>query len=400
MKTSFIKTINILAIFALVLLLLPTATVKPRADASRQIPQDGLIAYWPLDETEGDTAEDVIKSVEGRNLKVKGNISWKPGKFGNAFEFDGNTVLQMDGTHQIKEYNLTVSLWAKLEDYPESDTGANILMANSDLAGIGMGAMDFGLIYGQPYSYVVMDFPQTGDRVIYEKDMKTDLKGKWTHFAVIYNTDEGFDYAKIFINGEEVAHTNLQWILGVEIKLGYPENKKGTRLPMYPFNFGGYSKRDGDEVIRSIVGLMDDIAIYNRALSLDEIKILADIKGDPTPVPTEAPTKAPDESLDESSYPVSDVSDESSDFPSQENSKDDSSDLSAVIPSESKSEVSTEPAPSPDVSDDTSQESDIIDKETKLKDLNIDLLLIPLSVLIALSAITGLIFYLRNLYKK
>ncbi|MHB8962982.1 MAG: LamG domain-containing protein, partial [Saccharofermentanales bacterium] len=217
---------------------------------------------------------ELTETMAGRDLAVQGATQWVDGKYGKAFYFDGKTVLAMDGAKAIKVYNLTVAFWAKIDDFPASDTGANMLVVNSDLAALDKGAFDFGFFGKGLYAYVVNSFTGgTGDRVSQGVDISAQIKGKWQHFAVVYDTDEGKEFAKLYLNGSEVASSTLKSILGLQIKLGYPKTAAYKKCAL---NFGGYTDTAG-VVQRAIKGAMDDIAIYDRALGVDEIKQLAGI---------------------------------------------------------------------------------------------------------------------------
>ena len=167
--------------------------------AAQVVDQTGLLAYWSLDEGTGTTSKELIGLTAGRDLAVKGTSQWVDGKNGKAFYFDGNTVLTMDGAKAIKTDNLTVSLWAKIDSFPTSDTGANVFMVNSDLSALDKGAFDFGFFGKGLRSYVVNNFAGgTGDGISHGIDISADIQGKWQHFAVVYNQDEGAEYAKLY----------------------------------------------------------------------------------------------------------------------------------------------------------------------------------------------------------
>ncbi|MHB1453530.1 MAG: LamG domain-containing protein [Saccharofermentanales bacterium] len=276
MKKRVIRTLTVLCAIAIGIISagsLGSLNAVP-LDAEHTIPQTGLVAYWNLDEGTGTVAAELTGTMAGRNLAVQGATKWVDGKYGKAFYFDGSTVLAMDGAKAIKVYNLTVAFWAKIDDFPASDTGANMLVVNSDLAALDKGAFDFGFFGKGLYAYVVNSFTGgTGDRVSQGVDISAQIKGKWQHFAVVYDTDEGKEFAKIYLNGSEVASSTLKSILGLQIKLGYPKTAAYKKCAL---NFGGYTDTAG-VVQRAIKGAMDDIAIYDRALGADEIGQLAGI---------------------------------------------------------------------------------------------------------------------------
>lgn len=360
--------------------------------ASQYVSMEGLLAYWDLDDGSGSTAKELIRKVDGRDLKVIGNVSWVEGKSGKAFYFDGSTVLAMDGAKVIRTENITVSLWAKIESFPESDTGANLFMVNSDLAALDRGAFDFGFFGAGLRSYVVNNFAGgTGDGVSHGVNIESQIKGKWQHFAVVYNQDEGAEYAKLYLNGNEVASSNLISILGLELKLGYPRTASYKKCD---FNIGGYVDTGGN-VIRSINGAMDDIAIYGRVLSAAEIKILAsgtrpDFTPQPTATPQATPTSSQNSPTPGGATPTLEPSvSESSPQESSEISDTESSEILSS-PEESLPEIST-----PVLSESSDPSSD--ESETPADDgenSGVSTAIIIVSVLAASGGIAFLIYYL------
>jgi hypothetical protein len=277
MKIRIRRTAGMLMITGV--LLLSAQWTPATLHAEHMVPQDGLVAYWSLDEGSGSTASEQTGVMAGRTLSVLGASTWVDGKYGKAFYFDGNTVLAMDGASAIKAYNITVSFWAKIDDFPTSDTGANLMVVNADLAALDKGAFDFGFFGKGLYAYVVNSFSGgTGDRVSHGVDISSQIQGKWQHFAAVFNTDEGAEYAKLYLNGAEIASSTLRSILGLQIKLGYPKTAAYKKCAL---NFGGYTDTSG-VVQRAIKGAMDDIAIYDRALNPAEIGQLAGIAPTPT----------------------------------------------------------------------------------------------------------------------
>ncbi|MBQ4354664.1 MAG: LamG domain-containing protein, partial [Clostridia bacterium] len=110
-----------------------------------------------------------------------------------------------------------------------------------------------------------------GDGVIEcnNKDLKTNMKsvnpvveGEWTYITYVYDNVE--KYTAVYYNGE------------LENRVDYEENM--GQLDINQFAVGafyyGTSPKDGGTPIRILPGAMDDVRIYNRALSQEEIKQL------------------------------------------------------------------------------------------------------------------------------
>lgn len=264
------------------------------ADA-QEVSTDGLEGYWNFDEGSGTTITD--QSGKGRNLTVEGNSKWTEGLKGKAFDFDGSTVLLMDGKKQIKAYNLTISMYVKIKEFPKSDTGANILVVNEGVSALGQGSVDFGFFDGKMYSYVTGIQWDKGDRVSGAADF-SGMKESWHHVAVVYNQDYNEEIGKsfIYIDGKLDGSTELAMTVGSDLILGFP---KTASYPKYNACIGGY-RDDSGNVTRSIIGAIDELMIFSRALSDAEIAQLSgtaqpDSKNEPSNQPSEDTLKTSSE---------------------------------------------------------------------------------------------------------
>ena len=90
---------------------------------------DGLVAYWPLNESNGDTAADA--SGNGHDGTLLGDPAWGGGLFGGALEFDGvedEVVVPYDAA--LNPETLTVCAWANVE--PGSAGAHRAILASRD----------------------------------------------------------------------------------------------------------------------------------------------------------------------------------------------------------------------------------------------------------------------------
>ncbi len=197
-----------------------------------------MVAYYPF---EGNP-EDV--SGNDNHGEITGGSKWVAGKFGDAIELDPAAYIEMqvsDSLHGdiFKSDPFTISAWVN----PNFDgttwehiwrslpgaAGHNTLFINKDQ----------GLISwrGRVGGWTVLCQTDGG---IVEAD-------KWMHVAV---TGDG-DKFKIYADGEVVAETDFQDTDGANIN----------------YRIGG----SGGE---TFAGLMDDFAVFTRALDEDEINLI------------------------------------------------------------------------------------------------------------------------------
>jgi hypothetical protein len=210
-----------------------------------------LVAWWKFDETSGGTAAD----SSGNNYhgtRVHGNPVWSPdGKFGGCLYFN-----EMYGFAIPKEVfdgidkAITISVWVNGDE--DQEPHSNVILQ----AGAGRG--------GRPYIVTVKtDWKKDGqvafmtgrgeaEQLSYIARLD-EWAGRWSHYAFVKDADEGF--MRIYVNGRLV------------------DEKSGTTASMAGVGaarIGIAPDRFGDQY----VGKLDDLRIYNYALSAEEIQQL------------------------------------------------------------------------------------------------------------------------------
>jgi len=99
---------------------------------------DGVVGAWHFDEGEGNIAHDT--SGEGNDGTIYGGANWTDGKFGKALEFDGvdDYVEVLDDESLRITGNLTLTFWV----YPELDVSTYQGICGKDKEGEGVAAID------------------------------------------------------------------------------------------------------------------------------------------------------------------------------------------------------------------------------------------------------------------
>ena len=212
-------------------LLLPFLTFFLASVASAQIPSSGLVGYWPFNGNAND------ESGNGNNGTVNG-ATLTTDRFGNAnsaYSFDGvNSNIALTDIDLIN--NATISIWIK-----------PVGVLGSVVSKYGNGNESYEFIYNNNthglYGHVgVVTNPNNN---IYSDNPLT--LNSWSHCVLVI--DNGT--AKIFINGNQVfAQQGVNSIFQNNDNVLIGKSVWGGNL----FN-----------------GLLDDLGIYNRALTPAEI---------------------------------------------------------------------------------------------------------------------------------
>jgi len=244
---------NLLCGIAAVLLLGSAAEVWAQAAASRA-PADKekppaldtdphLVGWWKLDDASGTTAASACKG--GKKGALKGGLTFEddgaPGRLGKALKFDGQDgVLEITGYKGIAGTKpRTVAAWIKTKT-----TRGELIAWGTD---------DFGQMF--IFTHIRGRVGITpGGGYLYVNDQIHD--DQWHHVAAVVVKGDPpnlHDSVKLYLDGAlaEIHDIGL--------------------LDLWPVD-------TGDEldvrIGRRFDGLMDDVRIYDRALSEDEMKAL------------------------------------------------------------------------------------------------------------------------------
>jgi hypothetical protein len=194
-----------------------------------------LVLYLPLD----GAAEDA--SGNGNDVIVHGNASWVDGKYGQAMQFDGTTYVEVPdspGSGLDGVPGLTIEVWVKMSAHHDN--------------GIVVKLISEGVHWPTVYNIETWS-----DQLAYF-GVNEDT-GEWIVGG--YPLDEWFHLTGVFDNGTETIYIN-----GEEMgSMSDPSDVvPDSDRPVY---IGCV-----DPASYFFVGELDDIAIYNRALTQAEIQ--------------------------------------------------------------------------------------------------------------------------------
>lgn len=221
--------------------LAPSVVPAPRLD-------QGLLAHWKMDEGTGSAVNDSAGSGHGT---LTNSQRWTAGVMGPGLSFGGKHYVSTSSAPQFSATgSFSISAW-----FRTSIGGAEMALAGFTKPS--KGAIVLGLDKGKP-RLVVHDDVGNGDGVTTTKLYST---GDWHH--VVGVRDRAAGKLRIYVNG--VVTTATDWTKGA-INQG-----KVTMA------IGGRTNSTG--VDQKLHGAVDDLRVYNRALTAAEAKALSDSGG-------------------------------------------------------------------------------------------------------------------------
>jgi hypothetical protein len=262
--------------------------------------QDGLVAHWTFDEGEGTTVADKVSGYIG---EFRGNVEFDAGKVGsNSLYFNGvDAWVQTDLLDDLKTAEeFTMAAWFNTEV-----TGNEIqqhMLWIGDSTGNGWG--------GQQETHISINhFAGYVDKLIFAFGDGADTDGRmvniiseedffdvneWHHIASVVRIFDG-DTSRV-TTGELYLDGQLLTPFVHEFptrEIVYDEIlRDGWNMPLV-FGQAGNGQR-------KFVGMLDDVQIYNKALTAEEI---ASIMAGDTAVETESPSNVANEFQLHGNYP-------------------------------------------------------------------------------------------------
>ncbi len=214
---------------------------------------DGLVLYMPLDEGAGNTVEDF--SENGFEGELNGGAKWVDGKFGKALEFAASAdfVEVADDKAFHIEDEITQAAWVNLDRLPS----AHAIVFGT--RGGGGRAIGFG--YGMnPNNGIKVWTNAAGGGFLDINDNATELDtGKWYYLAYTH-TSANSGQVKIYVDGV-VTHD------------------RDSNNPVAPA--GAPSRiQIGTWSGEAWPGIVDEVRLWNRALSDDEMAASMDMGAD------------------------------------------------------------------------------------------------------------------------
>lgn len=222
-----------------------------------ELPSSGLIHHYSF---EGN-ALDSVGTIDG---VPKGDTTFQAGYDGLSVSFDGNSdyiELPVDLVGDSPEW--TISGWILIRNYDHHHSvyGEYSSTFNADTNNYitSMGTPNFGLAYDT--------FPPFGGNVTSET-LSTEI---WTHFAVV--RDNGL--VLIYLDGLPSGFGTYEPYTGIPTTFA----AFGARLESEGSVYDVVSGNNNPEIY-SMDGMLDEIRIYDRALTESEIATLAGVESD------------------------------------------------------------------------------------------------------------------------
>jgi hypothetical protein len=244
------------------------------ADATAAVPTNGLVAYYRCDQIEGTTLRDRSGNANNGTLLVAtgtggasgtGGVAGpgykvEPGKIGNGLTLiqAGNGYVSLPPALFLGATNLTITVWIKLNTLVTwqrlFDVGVNAHLAANPMTGTSYLNLILKDLNGK------LGLNATTDGYLGEQRITSEPipQGAWKHVAVVLASGK----ATLYIDGSVVGMSSaLPTLQGL-----------GT----IDYAYVGRSQFPGDPALDAEI---DELRVYNRALSVGEVEAVFNFAG-------------------------------------------------------------------------------------------------------------------------
>lgn len=237
-------------IFVCMMLVTSFIVIFPVENAKADL-TTGLVGYWSLNETSGSIVHDY--SGNNNNGNLYGPIWANDGALDGGLSFDGINdyalIPHSESLNFADENSFSVSFWI--------NSSGTLISLREVLVSLGTGAINSGFYITREFEnktilFAIGDGDLTNYCGLFSNGMI--LENFWYHVAIVWDGNTIY----IYINGSLDNSVQLT-------SFNYADDSK-------PLEFGNHWGYTGNN--HPFHGILDEIRIYNRALTENEIKSL------------------------------------------------------------------------------------------------------------------------------
>ena len=220
------------------------------AQVPSYVPTDGLLGYWPFSGNANDESGNENNGVVNDAILTEDRFGDPMNSY--LFSREQDQDISISATPLLNNIsNITISLWVNLNSYGEvGQSGYNHYINKTNQTGLPEGFV-FANNNTQLYFY-------HGDGANFYFTNDLPVLNEWSNLVVSYNYDETTSensYCKFYING----------LLKGEIQTSQELGDVGANILIGKYATESYNRLDGK---------IDEIGIWNRALTQEEITTL------------------------------------------------------------------------------------------------------------------------------
>ena len=234
---------------------------RPRIIAGATAITNGLLGWWKFDEGTGTTVVD--SSGNGHTGTLINSPSWTAGKIGGSITLNGSNQYVECGELADNLSDMTVSCWAKTTD----GAGANWKLLVSKITNGGNGAGWYLSLYAGIVQLLTQE--AGGNSWVQRGSAYSPLhlydNGIWHHIVMTYSGGFYSGTFQIYVDSQPITMANHDGGTAFTSISTTSTVKIGVDSDLSSYSY--------------FLGSIDDVRIYNRALSAAEVLQIYNLQG-------------------------------------------------------------------------------------------------------------------------
>jgi len=205
-----------------------------------------LVAYWSFDDS---SSTKITESGGSGLVTINKGAKHVKGFIGNAMEFNGSSVLFVEYSPILDAFSkgITVAAWIKKDNATHWNTVLSREIDSTKSEYMGLAVFK---------NHALFSIDPNGKKYIKVTDTASIIPDKWVHLSGTYDNDT----LRLYVNGRKINSTFQKGPIFFRDK--------------NPLIIGGNSNDKNHTLVDCFKGCIDELRIYNRALSEKEIKSL------------------------------------------------------------------------------------------------------------------------------
>lgn len=219
--------------------------------AATQDITSGLVGYWALNEGSGSNAGD--SSGNGHSGSLSGGPTWTTGKSGAGLSFNGSgTSVAISGSAVNTSSSYSVAAWVQLNNLNNWSTAVS--QDGSNVSGFFLQyTSPSGGTDGGKFAFSLVSADSTSGTSVRATSPFSPSANVWYHLVGVY--DSGANTSKLYVNGVLASTRSVTAAWNATGNTAIGRAKWGGATDFWP-------------------GLIDDVRIYNRVLSDQDVSSL------------------------------------------------------------------------------------------------------------------------------
>lgn len=260
-----------------------TLTVNENGEAvAAEKKETSCVLHYTFDDTLANAGTEADNDLTYGAESTEGGPVYVEGVDGKGIKFDGKTYLASPNkTYTYDE--MTISFYYAMDEYTQTDSGANMVIVPAGLGALGAGVIDVEFVKEDSAEGIQFlgkmnssDW-QTQDKLFSEGYYMEAHMNEWHNYTLVFQNQYDADgviedaFVYMYIDGKLATKSRLSVAAGLAYSLGsFDDGSAGVANG--GFNVGGYL--EDNTVKRACTGTLDNLMVFDGALTEEEIQTL------------------------------------------------------------------------------------------------------------------------------